>query len=117
MNFYNYHIRPLSLFNNELDIESLYNPNENEFENIENIFDRNLPLEEEEEKEEVQKYEINYLNEERHEQYFLVDDEDSKIKFDNASMPSLKEMENIILSPINPNNSLSNDSNDSNSLP
>ena len=31
-------------------------------------------------------------------------------------MPSFKEIENI-LSPINPNNSLSNDSNDSNSLP
>ena len=117
MFFYNYHIRPLSLFNNELDIESLSNPNENEFDKLEDILERNLPLEEEEQ-EEVQKYEINSLNEESHEQYFLVDDddEDSKIKFDNAPMPSFKEIENI-LSPINPNNSLSNDSNDSNSLP
>ena len=118
MSFYNCHIRPLNLSNIEWDIESFSNPNENEFDKIGDILERNLPLEEEEEEqEEVQKYEINSLNEESHEQYFLVDDDDdSKIKFDNAPMPSFKEIENI-LSPINPNNSLSNDSNDSNSLP
>ena len=117
MSFDNCHIRPLNLSNIEWDIESFSNPKENEFDKIEDILERNLPLEEEEEQEEVQKYEINSLNEESHEQYFLVDDDDdSKIKFDNAPMPSFKEIENI-LSPINPNNSLSNDSNDSNSLP
>ena len=78
MIIYNSHTLPLSLSHVEWDIESFSNPNENEFDNSENILESNLPLEEEEQKEN-QKYEINFLDdEERHEQNILVDDEDSK---------------------------------------
>ncbi len=42
-----------SIFKDKLDIESLFNPKENQNDNIEYFFERNLPLDEELEKKEI----------------------------------------------------------------
>ena len=52
------------LYNIEWDLESFSNPRENEFDNLENILERNLHLDEEEES---QNDEINPLDEESQE--------------------------------------------------
>ena len=98
------------LYNIEWDLESFSNPRENEFDNLEDILERNLHLDEEEES---QNDEINPLDEESQELEFFDDgdDEDSRIRMDGNPILSSNEIERIIF-PVNPNNSSIN-SNDS----
>ena len=97
------------LYNIEWDLESFSNPRENEFDNLEDILERNLHLEEEE----SQNDEINPLDEESQELEFFDgdEDEDSRIRIDGNPILSSNEIEKIIF-PVNPNNSSIN-SNDS----
>ena len=95
---------PLSLHNIECDKNPISIPREYCFDNIKDILEINSPLEEEDEKE-IPEHEINFIHEERHEQFFFEGKDNSIISNHIDSIKSFNEIENKFI-PINFDNSL-----------
>ena len=94
----------LSLHNIECDKNPISIPREYCFDNIKDILEINSPLEEEDEKE-IPEHEINFIHEERHEQFFFEGKDNSIISNHIDSIKSFNEIENKFI-PINFDNSL-----------
>ena len=94
----------LSLHNIECDKNPISIPREYCFDNIKDILEINSPLEEEDEKE-IPEHEINFIHEERHEQFFFECKDNSIISNHIDSIKSFNEIENKFI-PINFDNSL-----------
>ena len=94
----------LSLHNIECDKNPISIPREYCFDNIKDILEINSPLEEEDEKE-IPEHEINFIHEERHEQFFFEGKDNSIISNHIDSIISFNEIENKFI-PINFDNSL-----------
>ncbi len=95
---------PLSLHNIECDKNPISIPRENCFDNIKDILGINSPFEEEDQKE-IPEHEINFIHEERHEQFFFEGKDNSIISNHIDSIKSFNEIENKFI-PINFDNSL-----------
>ena len=94
----------LSLHNIECDKNPISIPREYCFDNIKDILEINSPLEEEDEKE-IPEHEINFIHEERHEQFFFEGKDNSIISNHIDLIKSFNEIENKFI-PINFDNSL-----------